>query len=240
MFSETDQMIRINVSHSHTKTILAEQRFYKSTKVYDFKLAICKKYGTLPEYMTLKLIKNGKDCGQISNDDFTLGNYQIEDFDFIHVIDNNAHSILVQNDFDDVSTVKKYEISEEEYNKREDSVRKFRKKLQTDPEYIKMIKENKGETYEEEASKLEIGKRCILGDGIRRGEIKYIGLISSLGYGFFVGVKLDDPLGDSDGTSKNKKLFECDKNFGIFVRPNYVKMGDFPPVNEFNEFEDEI
>jgi hypothetical protein len=29
-------------------------------------------------------------------------------------------------------------------------------------------------------------------------------------------------------------------NFGIFVRPNYVKMGDFPVEEVFNEIEDEI
>ena len=103
-----------------------------------------------------------------------------------------------------------------------------------------MIKENKGNTYEEEAEKIEMESRCLLGDGIRRGQVKFIGLVPYLGYGFFVGVKLDEPLGDSDGKVKGKKYFDCDNKYGIFVRPDYVKCGDFPPVDVFNEEEDEI
>jgi hypothetical protein len=28
--------------------------------------------------------------------------------------------------------------------------------------------------------------------------------------------------------------------FGIFVRPNEAEIGDFPPIDEFDELEDEI
>lgn len=241
MFLDDDgKAIRINATHSHTKTVLAEQRFFLSTKIYEVKSHLCKKYGTLPEYMKLKLLKPNHDPLFLIDDDKTLADYNVGDYDTIHVIDSNPNSLLVQNDFDDVSTVKKYEISEEDYDKREESVRKFRKKLQQDPDYQKMITENKGNTYEEEAEKIELNARCLLGDGVRRGKVAYVGLVPYFGYGFFVGIILDEPCGDSNGTIKSKKYFECGDKFGIFVRPDYVKTGDFPPEVLFDEKEDEI
>lgn len=240
MFLENEKCIKINVTHSHTKTVLAEQRFYKSSKIYEVKSQLCKKYGTLPEYMKLKLLKTNHEPSFLSDDDKTLADYFVDDYDTVHVIDSNPNSLLVQNDFDDVSTVKKYEISEEDYNKRNDTIRKFRKKLIQDPEYQKMIKENKGNTYESEAESIELNARCMLGDGIRRGQVMFVGLVPPLGYGFFVGIKLDEPCGDSNGTINGKKYFECEAKFGVFVRPDQIKTGDFPPIDVFNEVEDEI
>lgn len=240
MFLENDKPIKLNATHSHTKTVIVEQRFHLSSKIYEVKSHFSKKFGTLPEHMKLKLVKTNNEPLFLTEDDYTLGDYNISDMDTIHIIDANPNSVLVQHDFDDVSTVKKYEISEEDYEKRNDSVRRFRKKLLSDPDYKKMIQENKGNTYEKEAETIEISKRCLLGDGVRRGEVMYVGIIPYLGYGFWVGVKLDEPMGDSDGSVKGKKYFECSNKYGIFVRPDYLKIGDFPPIDVFNEDEDEL
>jgi len=40
------------------------------------------------------------------------------------------------------------------------------------------------------------------------------------GNGYFVGVKLDEPYGDSDGSVKGVKYFEAPSKYAIFVRPN--------------------
>ena len=251
MFKD-DSLVRLNVTHSHTKTVLAEQRFYSSTKIYEVKNHLSKKYGTLPEYMKLKLIKrlvlesnsnsnnNNNNNAILEDEEKSLGEYGVEDLDTIHVTDTNPNSVMVLNNFDDVSTVKKYEISEEDYDKRDDSVRKFRQKLEKNTDYISMIKDNKGETYEEQAKTFEVGKRCLLGDGTRRGEIAYVGKVPTLEYGYFIGIKLDEPLGDCNGSVGGKEYFKCEDNFGVFVRPDFVKMGDFPPEDIFNEIEDEI
>ena len=109
-----------------------------------------------------------------------------------------------------------------------------------DPSYKKKIQESQGPTYEEEAALIKVGNRCILGDATRRGEVKFVGKCKEMGHGFFVGIALDEPLGDMDGTVSGKKYFECEKNYGVMVRPNYVKVGDYPPVDEFDEKDDEI
>jgi tubulin-folding cofactor B len=49
-----------------------------------------------------------------------------------------------------------------------------------------------------------------------------------LGKGFYVGVRLDEPFGDSNGVVKGVKYFECSDKYGIFVRPNTLEVGDFP------------
>jgi tubulin-folding cofactor B len=230
MFLEQDQVIKLNGTHSHTQTKIAEIRFYRSQKLFEVKATFSKKFGTLPEYMKLKLIKgNGEERPLSLNDDEkSLQELDIEDYDTIHIFDLNPNGVLVQNNFDDLSTVKKYELSEEDYNKREDTVRKFKKKLLSDPNYLAMLDKSKGPTFEDEAALIDVGSRCLLGDGIRRGEVMYVGLVKEMGYGFFVGVKLDEPLGEKNGTIGQKKYFECENGYGTFVRPNYVKTGDFP------------
>ena len=75
------------------------------------------------------------------------------------------------------------------------------------PEYMKKIEENKGPNFEEEAKTIQVGNRCLLGDGTRRGEVKYVGKVKDYGYGFFIGVALDEPMGDNNGTYKGKKYF---------------------------------
>ena len=78
--------------------------------------------------------------------------------------------------------------------------------------------------------------------GSRRGEVKFVGKVPELGPGFWVGVILDEPTGDSDGSVKGKKYFETNggAKFGLFVRPKEMRVGDFPVVNDFDAEEDEI
>ncbi len=80
------------------------------------------------------------------------------------------------------------------------------------------------------ASSIGIGSRCKLGSGAR-GEVKFVGKIMDLGQGYFVGVKLDEPFGNSNGMVKGVKYFEAGDKFGIFVRPNALEIGDFPELD---------
>lgn len=59
--------------------------------------------------------------------------------------------------------------------------------------------------------------------------------------GFWVGVRFDEPVGRGDGTVKGKRVFDCSKGFGGFVRGKNVTVGDFPerPFDDGDEDEDE-
>lgn len=69
------------------------------------------------------------------------------------------------------------------------------------------------------ASTIVVGSRCKLTTGAR-GEVCYVGKIMDLGHGFFVGVRLDEPYGDSNGIIKGVKYLEASDKYARFVRPN--------------------
>ena len=81
--------------------------------------------------------------------------------------------------------------------------------------------------------------RCEVVGG-RRGEVAYVGKVAALDKGYWVGIKLDEPSGDSDGTCGKKKYFEAGNRFGLFCRPGSVKTGDYPEIDEFDDDEDMI
>jgi tubulin-folding cofactor B len=72
--------------------------------------------------------------------------------------------------------------------------------------------------------------------------VRFVGKVPELAPGFWVGVQLDEPSGDSDGTVKGKKYFEVagGEKFGVIIRPKDASYGDFPPLDDFNADEDEI
>jgi tubulin-specific chaperone B len=75
-----------------------------------------------------------------------------------------------------------------------------------------------------------VGSRCKLASGAR-GEVRFVGKITDLGNGYYVGVRLDEPFGTSNGTVKGVKYFEAGDKYASFVRPNSLEIGDFPVLD---------
>jgi len=155
------------------------------------------------------------------------------------VVDSNPSSI--HKEIEDLGAVDKYKISEEDYDKVVDNFRKWKKEFleknpqfkkqpvfvdpaTLDPEYMKEIAEG-----------IKIGSRVRLESGAR-GEIKYVGKIMDKGVGYFVGVRLDEPYGNSSGAIKGVKYFDAPDKYATFVRPDKVEVGDFPEL----DIDDEI
>jgi tubulin-folding cofactor B len=93
-------------------------------------------------------------------------------------------------DLDDLSQVEKYQISEEEYSKRDDTFRKFKEDMQKqNPNFMKSSG-NKipADFQKEEAEKVSVGQRCEIVIGNRRGTVKYVGLVKELAPGYWVGI----------------------------------------------------
>ena len=156
------------------------------------------------------------------------------------MVDSAPASLLSQ--FEDVSQVEKYQISEEEYNKRDDTFRKFKADMQKkNPNFMKKS-ENKipDDFQKEDADQVTVGTRCEVIIGSRRGLVKYVGKVPELAPGYWIGVHLDEPMGDSDGKVKGKIYFDTAAKFGLFIRPKDAKFGEYPPVDDFDEEEDEI
>jgi tubulin-folding cofactor B len=66
--------------------------------------------------------------------------------------------------------------------------------------------------------------------------VKYVGKIMDKGVGYFIGVKLDEPYGNSSGTIKGVKYFDAPDKYATFVRPDKLEVGDFPEL----DIDDEI
>ena len=86
---------------------------------------------------------------------------------------------------------------------------------------------------------------------IRRGIIRFVGPVPSIPYPgvetrdadssalpIWVGIELDEPSGKNDGSVGGKRYFTCPNKTGIFVKPEKVEVGEFPPLG-LDELEDE-
>lgn len=96
-----------------------------------------RRFGTNADTMTLELRDGAEQhlCS-MSNELESLAHYGPQEGYTIHVVDSAPSSLLSQ--FEDVSQVEKYTISEEEYDKRDDSFRKFKTERQVvDPNFMK-------------------------------------------------------------------------------------------------------
>lgn len=47
---------------------------------------------------------------------------------------------------------------------------------------------------------------------------------------------MDEPFGKNNGVCKGTKYFDCMNNYGLFLRPDKIEVGDFPEL----DLEDEI
>ncbi|RKP26918.1 hypothetical protein SYNPS1DRAFT_13474, partial [Syncephalis pseudoplumigaleata] len=71
------------------------------------------------------------------------------------------------------------------------------------------------------APALGVGTRVLVQQN--PGTVQFVGQ-TSFATGRWVGVELDEPLGKNDGTVQGRRYFECQPNYGVFVRASQVKL----------------
>jgi len=128
----------------------------------------------------------------------------------------------------DLSAVEKYEITDDAYSERRDTVRSYKMANR-----IGRFSEESMTAEAEEEKLIEgmkIGNRCevrMQNTDPRRGTVMYKGSLKGKP-GSFVGIKYDEPLGKNDGSLEGERYFTCQPNYGGFVKPKFVTIGDFP------------
>lgn len=76
---------------------------------------------------------------------------------------------------------------------------------------------------------------------MRRGRVAFVGDVAEVpGFGPWVGVELDDPVGKNDGSITGKRYFQCNASCGVFVRPEKVEIGDYAPVGIDEELDSDM
>ena len=90
-----------------------------------------------------------------------------------------------------------------------------------------------GDYLKEVADTIKVGDRCkLLSNSAARGEVKFVGKIMDLGVGYYVGILLDEPYGNSNGTVKGITYFNASSDkYATFVRPDQIEVGDFPVLD---------
>ena len=118
-------MIKLDVTHSKMKMRLAELKFDRRTDIGEVKIQLERRFGSAPHNQCLELqTSSGQTLCQMLDDNQSLGAYGATSGNCIHCIDNNAASTFAE--WEDVSQVEKYKISEENFDKKEGTFRKFK------------------------------------------------------------------------------------------------------------------
>lgn len=289
----------LDITHSNLKQRHIEIRFDKHTTVATVRDKIYQQTGTKPHFQHLQILSSPGVFPPLfeilpeQDNTRMLGYYSLNHGVTVHCIDLDPHSGSKGGGYEDTSLVKKYVMSDEEYNKRKGTLRDWgRQQKEKDSTFtlakhakqhrelmeaqrqaklglelpkgfeygadgkVRRIEEdeamivndsNKEENKENEfgidtVEGIEVGMRCEVRPGTRRGKIAYVGEINELGSGgYWVGVIFDEPVGKTDGTTNGGKTryFEAPgSNYGGFVRGKNVEAGDFPERDIMDELED--
>lgn len=183
----------------------------------------------------------------IGDDATTLALFDIKPYSRIHVVDTNPDLEAAQlneaaTNVDNVS----YEMTDEEYARRGDTVLEWKKKHQLgrfDPKFDEEAARRNEENIAK-ALTMKAGDRCrvINIEGERRGTIRYVGRIEILdeGKSMWVGIEFDEPVGKNDGLINGTRVFETRPKHGGFVKPSVVEVGDFPELDPFADSDEEL
>ncbi|XP_010464690.1 PREDICTED: tubulin-folding cofactor B [Camelina sativa] len=234
---EGDDSVHLHITHSNLKSFSADVRFSPQMSVEAVKEKLWKKCGTSVNSMALELYdESGSKVALLSDDARPLGFFSPFDGFRLHIIDLDPSSVTTGGWLEDTSLVEKYNISEEDYAKRTDSFRKFKeKRVSQNP--VAAEAKTKENHMEDLCANFKVGDRCQVEPGEKRGMVKYVGRAESLGPGYWVGIQYDEPLGKHDGMVKGTRFFECPPLHGGMVRPDKVKVGDYPERDPFEEDE---
>ncbi|XP_052179888.1 tubulin-folding cofactor B-like [Diospyros lotus] len=234
---EGDGSVLLRVTHSNLKSFSADVRFSLQMTIEAVKEKLWKKTGTSVNSMCVELYDDSRTkISDLSDNSRPLGFYSPQDGFRLHVIDLDPSSVTSGGWLEDTSLVEKYKISEEDYDKRDATFRRFKEKLahQTPPARETKISNN---YMEELCANIKVGDRCQVEPGEKRGVVKFVGRAETLGPGFWIGIQYDEPLGKHDGMVKGTRYFDCPPLHGAVVRPDKVKVGDYPERDPFEEDE---
>mmetsp|Transcript_813 Transcript_813/g.1633 ORF Transcript_813/g.1633 Transcript_813/m.1633 type:complete len:342 (-) Transcript_813:454-1479(-) len=291
-------LVLLDLTHSNLKQKHIEIRFALRDSVGYLKNRIHLKTGTPPHHQHLILYDGPSELAQIpstddtSTDSLPLGYFGLQYGMRVHCVDTNPHSGSAGGAYEDTNLIKKYEMSDAEYNARKGTLRDWARQQKMDDPNFNLKKHGDRQRAKAEATRLhkqglpmppgfyidsrgevdydsdvekdeaintttteptqsieseyntediELNMRCQVEPGSRRGKVGFVGDIGELpGNGPWVGVILDEPVGQNDGSVRGTMYMPetPGPRYGVFCRPNKVAVGDFPQRDFMDELED--
>lgn len=241
-----DGLIRMDIRHNLLEQRWHDLRFDLDSSIFQVKEKLHKHGAGAVASMELFLRRSGiEDTVFLYDDMMTLRQFGAGNDMQLFVKDTDPYSMARGGGLEDVSQVEKYNMVDEDYDKREKTLRRhIKEETAKDPNFVMFKNQNNGEaerpkTPENVKDLYPLDARCETNPGGRRGTIKFVGEVKKA-KGTFIGIALDEPQGFNDGGKEEVKYFDCkgDK-YGCFSRPENVVVGDFPELDPFEGLDDE-
>lgn len=251
--NQAEGLLRLDVTHSNLVQRWHDIKFHEEMTILEVKEKLYRHGGTPCSFQEL-FLRRGGDTIFLMDERKTLGYYGARNGMEIHIKDTDPHSMSKHGGLEDVSQVEKYVMPDEEYDKMKNTVRAIKRERAAQAQAEKERRQAEGEdpagegtgnlggdvrstpqemTAEEIAAMFPIGSRCECEPGARRGEVRFTGKLAGM-KGLWVGVCLDEPQGQNDGTKDGRRYFECPgPSYGCFLKPPNVQVGDFPERDPF-------
>lgn len=245
--------LRIDVTHSNLVQRWHDILFHEDMTVIQVKEKLYRHGGTSCSFQELYLRRAPGDTVFLMDDNKCMSYYGARNGMEIHIKDLDPNSISAHGGLEDVSQVEKYVMADEEYDKMKNTVRAIKREREAEAARAEAARrKEEGEelgqelgggygsaaaayemTPEEVAAAFPIDGRCEVDPGARRGTILHAGPIINI-KGNWIGIRLDEPQGNNDGTKDGKRYFECSgPKYGVFAKPENVRSGDYPELDPF-------
>ncbi|KAL3729193.1 hypothetical protein ACJRO7_026311 [Eucalyptus globulus] len=142
---------------------------------------------------------------------------------WLPIIDVDPSSATSGGWSEDTSLVEKYQISDEAYDKHDGTFRKFKEKISS--QNLSAFEPKITDNYMEDLCTNIKVNRCEVEPGAKKGVLKFVGKAESLAPGFWVGLCTYWTL---CCRVKGTRYFRCPPLHGAVVRPDKLKVEDYP------------
>ncbi|KGO72524.1 hypothetical protein PITC_075200 [Penicillium italicum] len=244
---------------------LTERRITPTWTVMQVKAKLETMTGIPPGCQRLRVKVPGRPDQWADGDDRLIGDWGLVKGSEIEVNDSRPQTMRAN--FTDLSSVEKYVLPTETYEARSDSVLAWKKNQKLgrfDPNALSpedaLRHQVEKDQNEVQTRGITVAKRAIVLPSppphIRRGTIRFVGPVPTIpitGPGrelqqdadlpadlqpIWVGIELGEPMGKNDGSVGGQRHFECLVNRGVFVKPEKVEVGEFPPLGLDDDLDD--
>jgi tubulin-folding cofactor B len=216
--------ILLDFTHSNLDQRHIEISFERNEQLIEnIQQRIYQKTGTSPANQQLVVYQGNECLGELSHETLSILRSGMR----IHCIDDNPFSISRGGALENTALVEKFRLSDEDYDARPKTLRAWARSKQAENPHFTL---GQVQAYNKASvSHCIVGERCQVEPGKRRGTVMWTGTFETFEDGdhtYFVGVCLDEPVGQNDGTYKEKRYFHTTgPGYGCFARGQNVQCG---------------